>query len=448
MTDKPGTTSEQEEAGQTKPEQKQPEQAESGQEESQQAESQQAEVEADATGDQTQDQLPDEDPPTAPASTTEVELHDKAAQTPVREPDAESGSIPEAESEPEPDSETEEKASNVAAVSAEKPKSARGLAWVAVLLALLAVGGVGFLYYTLVHLGPMDQLADQQTQAAARVARQQTEIDQALQQVRQDTAKALNEANSAQSQQLQQVTEQVRQNLADALQAAPPSRREWKLAEAEYLMRIANHRVLMEDDAEGALELLLAADQILSELDDFSLHTVRARLADETMALRSVRRDDLQGIYLTLESIKGDLSQLQYAQPVMAAPDPQPTQEPTVAEQLWSGFSQYLRFRTLAGDETVKPLLAPEEERFLALNLRLALQQAQLAVLERQQDVFVTSLDSAAAWIESYMRDDEAARSIVKQLGELVQVDLQRQLPDISGSLNELLETVQMGSDR
>ena len=81
------------------------------------------------------------------------------------------------------------------------------------------------------------------------------------------------------------------------------------------MLRIANHRVLMEQDANGALTLLLAADQILAELDDFALHAVRARLADEVIALRSVPRDDLQGIYLRVEAMKSLLDDLHFAGP-------------------------------------------------------------------------------------------------------------------------------------
>ena len=49
------------------------------------------------------------------------------------------------------------------------------MAWVAVLLALLAVVGVGYLYYLLVHLDPMEQLQARQTEAQAGVARAQSE---------------------------------------------------------------------------------------------------------------------------------------------------------------------------------------------------------------------------------------------------------------------------------
>ena len=62
---------------------------------------------------------------------------------------------------------------------------------------------------------------------------------------------------------------EVTSMLAEAVNQGPPSEREWKLAEVEYLLRIANHRILMERDVVAARDLLSAADAVLNDLDDF-----------------------------------------------------------------------------------------------------------------------------------------------------------------------------------
>ncbi|MEM7098769.1 MAG: uroporphyrinogen-III C-methyltransferase [Pseudomonadota bacterium] len=327
-------------------------------------------------------------------------------------------------------------------------KPGRALAWIGLMLALLGIAGVGYLYYLLIHLAPMDEVLEQQVASNRAVQTLEQELRELVTAQSGRVDSALAQTLAEQDEQLRNTTEQIRENLARALNAAPPSRREWKLAEAEYLMRIANHRVLMEDDATGALELLLAADQILAELDDFSLHTVRARLADEIVALRQVRRDDLQGVFLSIESLKNSARQLNFRRPVKIEPEPEEVAQMTVTQKLWESIAAFVRLRSLDDGQTFKPLLAPEEERFVELNLQLALQQSQLAVLERHQDVYVTSLDTAASIIEGYMRQDEAAQATVEQLNELVQVDLSRQLPDVSGSLNELLGVVRPGDSR
>jgi len=316
----------------------------------------------------------------------------------------------------------------------------RVLASLAILLGLAAVAGVGYLYYLLVYLDPLQSLrtANEQSseQQDGQVQTLQAEIDEmragqssALATLRRDQAEALSANEAA-----------VLESLQEALSAAPPSQREWKLAEAEYLLRIANHRVLMQQDTQGALVLLQAADQIIEELDDFALHQVRSRLADEIMALRQVPRDDLQGVYLAIEAVKAGLDELTFATPDYLQEQTQPEEDATVWEQLTEQLSQFIRVRTLGTDETVSPLLAPQEEHYLELNLRLALEQAQLAALKRHQAVYEHSLQNAKTWLARYMDpQDPATIALLDELETLLQAELAHPLPDVSGSLNELL---------
>ena len=96
--------------------------------------------------------------------------------------------------------------------------------------------------------------------------------------------------------------------------------------------------------------------------------------------------------------------------------------------------------RPVRPDEVVKPLLAPDEFRYLELNLRLSLEQAQLAALKRQQTVYEQSLGNLAAWLRAYAdAEHEATTALLAEVAQLSTLELARPLPDISGSLNELL---------
>ncbi len=317
----------------------------------------------------------------------------------------------------------------------------RGLAVLALFFALTAAGGVGYLYYELVYLAPLNAVTARSAELDVRYTSLETQLTAAMDEVAAASRQAVAELAETQEARLAENEAAVVKSLNEALVAAPPSQREWKLAEAEYLMRIANHRVLMEQDTAGALELLMAADRIIAELDDFALHQVRARLADEIIALEQVRRDDLQGIYLRLEALKSQLDTLPLVTPAyLEDARPEPDTEQTVWASLAEELKQFVRIRDLGEGEAIKPLLAPEEERYLELNLRLALEQAQLAVLKRQQTVFEQSLASVRDWFERYMEPgDERTQAVLETVDELLQIDLARPLPDISGSLNELL---------
>lgn len=333
-------------------------------------------------------------------------------------------------------------------VESQPRRGAGGLAWLALLLALAGAGGVGYLYYALIHSDHTAALRAENEALDQRLSQMSSRVDERLQNVESTTSDALQAAGEEQARRIAAYEDSTIERLAAALDAAPPSQSEWKLAEAQYLMRIANHRVLMEQDSAGALRLLSVADNILNDLDDFALHRVRARLADEMVALKQVRRDDLQGVYLRLEAIKNGIASLPFKSPEYFSEETQTASEANIWSVLYDELQKFVRVRTLRSDESVKPLLAPDEERYLELNLRLGLEQAQLAALKRQQAVFETSLTSARDTLMSYMdADDPAVRGILLELDEMLTTDLARPLPDVSGSLQELKNVLAQGAE-
>jgi len=322
------------------------------------------------------------------------------------------------------------------------PPPKRGaLMAIALLLSIGSAVGLGYLYYVLIYLAPLEKLRVEGSALESRFEQVDNRFSAAIEATEEQTALLVENLAAGQSERLAAVESSVAQSLAQALQAAPPSQREWKLAEAEYLLRIANHRVLMEQDSVGALDLLQAADEILAELDDFALHTVRARLADEQMALRRLPRNDTQGIYLRIESIKSQLSNLPLSEPVIGPHEVRSGVNQSAWDVLVEEFSKFVRLRTLNDTESIKPLLLPEEVRYLELNIRLALEQAQLATLKRQQPVFEQSLLNVRRWLVSHADiHDARLAALLLSLDELLVLELAHPLPEISGSLNELLK--------
>lgn len=355
-----------------------------------------------------------------------------------------------------------------------KVKTGRGVAWFSLLLALASLGGAGYMYYELIYQKPMQQLTQQMTeqltskvdQAMATVRGGESASDDKFAELRESLTELQSQQNSAlkslaseQAEQLASTEAGLMTSLNKVANAAPPSEAQWKLAELEYLLRIANHRVLMEGDANGALQVLSTADAILQELDDFGLHGVRAQLTDEILALKQVRGADIQGLFLRLEALKRQLSELPLRAPEFNAASNQtgaetvegaveesgPTaSEPGVLAVMQAKISEYVQFRRL--QTPVKPLLGPDETMYLELNLRMMLERAQLAALRQQQEVYSQSLSSAQEWLEEYLDPESAdVSALVGEIDGLLEVDLVRELPDISGSLRSLLAT-QRGS--
>jgi uroporphyrin-3 C-methyltransferase len=320
-----------------------------------------------------------------------------------------------------------------------RPKG-RVLATFAFLFSLAAIGGAGYLYYLLVYLQPLQDVQTQNSSLRLRYVELESKVEQQITALQQASTTALAEVSRETQERLAGNEDAVLKSLNNALVAAPPSQREWKLAEAEYLLRIANHRVLMAQDSVGALSLLQAVDQIILELDDFSLYQIRARLADEIIALRQVPRNDLQGIYLRVEALKSQLDDLPLPRPAYLQPEEALDPEQPVWQTLLDELKKFIRVRSLSSGEVLKPLLAPEEERYLELNLRLTLEQTQLAVLKRHQEVYLQSLQTARRWFVDHVDPtDKRTQLLLQSVDELMLIELRQPIPDISGSLNELL---------
>lgn len=321
----------------------------------------------------------------------------------------------------------------------EKPVKAKGrfMGFLGLMAGLAALGFAGYLYYLLVFLDPDAPVRARL--ASLELASENSE--RTLAELVASRDRALAEFAAEQERRQQASAEELLDAVNRVATQAPPSRREWKIAEVAYLLRIANHRVLMERDAAGALTLLQAADDILKDLDDFALYTVRARLADEILSLENVESNDVQGLFLRLEAVKTEVRAQHVRLPRFGAPDVTVEVEDAEAgfwRALVDQLGSYLRFRRFEGD-SVRPLLAPEEEAYLELNLRLMLERAQLAALRREQAVFEQSLQTAADWIATYLDTEEPG--ILKSLEELEalsRVQLDVPLPDVSGSLSAL----------
>ena len=321
--------------------------------------------------------------------------------------------------------------------AAPKRPPGRMLAVFGLLFALAALAAVGYLYFLLVVLEPSAGLA----KGLAQAAEERAALHDELRQLEERREQAQVEWAAQVDERLAAADSALTERLSQFAQAAPPSEREWKLAEVEYLLRVANHRLLMEQDVATALGLLQAADGIVEALDDLALHPVRAALAGEKLALSRSEGVDVQGLYLRLDALKRQLESLALAKPQYRLPQPErnDAQPSGLLESVAAEFRQLVRFRRI--DATVKPPLTPREAVYLELNLRLMLEQAQLAALKRDQVVFESSLGSAQEWVRNHLAPgDPNVQDTLGELADLRQVRLDVPLPDLSASLNALIQ--------
>lgn len=247
---------------------------------------------------------------------------------------------------------------------------------------------------------------------------------------------------------------QIDHNARELLEAGNRTRTDWLLAEAEYLLRIANQRLLIEKDIKGALSALEATDDVLTESDDIGVYPVRQQLAQEVLALKGITGVDRTGLYLTLEAAIDSVHQLtDQALISEQAPgfvgdsqsDDAPPEggEPGMLTKGWQKFKstlmQVVVVRRL--DESVKPLLSPDQSAYARLNLQLMLEEAEMAVLRGNQPVYERALAKAqTAVTDWYDGSNPRVDALSNTLDELAKNNVAPDLPDISISLDLLKE--------
>jgi uroporphyrin-3 C-methyltransferase len=303
--------------------------------------------------------------------------------------------------------------------------------------ALVAAGALFFRDDTKRELSDFRLQSLIQDQAAALSQMRQLLADQRA------DARAARDQLAERIEQLQARLEGQQQRLA-AL--ATSDRSDWQLSEAEYFLQLANQRLLLGGDPKTALEQLQAADDIIRHIEDSGLLPTRAALAKDVAALKSLEVVDMEGLYLAIEAVAEQAQQLQLIAPVtMQEQAPEVLNaDATLGERLQSGLRAALRkldqlVQIRRRDEPYKPLLAPQYEAALQQNIKLAFEQAQVALLLSNQKLYEHSLSKAREALTTYYTIDEHATQIVAQaIDELANKKVAMKLPDISQSRREL----------
>jgi uroporphyrin-3 C-methyltransferase len=265
---------------------------------------------------------------------------------------------------------------------------------------------------------------------------------------------SLTDAVTAQQELMTTLQRQIDHNATTLLEAGNRTRTDWLLAEAEYLLRVANQRLLIEKDIKGAASALQAADDVLAESDDIGVYPARQQLALEVLALKSVVAVDRTGLYLQLEAAIDSVHQLtdqtlihDNAPGFMLSADASNVDvgESSAAVRAWQSFTRTLKQVVVVRrlDEQVKPLLSPDQSAYVRLNLQLMLEEAELAVLRGNQTLYQKSLEKAQTTMQEWYNADNArVGALADTLGELASRNVDPELPDISRSLGLLKQRV------
>jgi len=334
-----------------------------------------------------------------------------------------------------------------------KPRSGRALAVLAFLIAIAAGAGSAYVYWmTQLASKTADNVRADVSGDVAKISRRASELEDQLRALEAEKLSAnsqFSELRSADGNMAKRLEILEAQTARLAKRESEPVPEDWRLAEVESLLRIANQQATLARNPESALAALSEADSLLRRMSDPMLQRVRSQVADDMLALQSVSRPDVEGIALRLGSLARRVDSLplaghQAADAEAPGSDDSASGLTRLKAKIAEFFGGIFRVRPTEGPAT--PLLSPRESFFLRRNLELELQAARIAVLEGDASVYRASLGSARRWTEAYFRaEDPGVRAFITALGELEGRQIDAEIPDISGSLEMLLAT---GSDR
>ncbi len=238
--------------------------------------------------------------------------------------------------------------------------------------------------------------------------------------------------------QLQGDQQHLSQRLESVLGA---SRQDWRLAEAEHLLRLASLRLSALQDINSAKVLVQGADEILRDQDDPAAFAAREELAKSLAALRSLAALDRTGLFLQLGALRAQAAQLSASTPMFASTGEQlglaaEGDGSSLWAQWWEKISRYIRIDFNA-DQNIRPLLAGQSLTQVRLALTLALEQAQWAALNGQPEVYQQALKQARGVLESHFNQDNPdSQALLARIDELSSQPVAVEMPDLAPALS------------
>lgn len=220
---------------------------------------------------------------------------------------------------------------------------------------------------------------------------------------------------------------------------------EWKIFEADYLLGIANQKIQLEADIPAAIVMMETADEALLSSGSNRVFAVRQALANELTRLRGFEPFDRQGVYVRIGGLIEQVGNIDLISSMRenfesAGLDQQnQTAIESVATSSW--FSSSLDFLSSVfvwreWEESPSSMLAPEQGVYIKQNLKLMLEQSQLALLMKDQTVFSQSLRKTRDWLTRYaVVDSSVGQQIFNSLNELANINIDPVLPAIDESL-------------
>ncbi|MFI3154762.1 MAG: uroporphyrinogen-III C-methyltransferase [Methylococcaceae bacterium] len=226
------------------------------------------------------------------------------------------------------------------------------------------------------------------------------------------------------------------------------TRGDWLIADAEYLLSIANQRLYLMGDVNTTREALEAADQRLRESGDAGAFKIREQIAKDITAIRNVEVADIVGLYALIQALQDQVDTLTLFLPYTGKTltQPKPAPEPAEGQNLLdSALGQLEGVVTIRHTEhPIKEILTPEEAQFIREQLRVKLEMVKIALVQQNERLYQSGLADAKKWAEQNFAKVAETDKFIAELNRFNTIKIRSHFPDISLSLKMLRDITKL----
>lgn len=296
---------------------------------------------------------------------------------------------------------------------------------------LLAIGALGASYY----LWQQQQVTNANTKA---LQGQINKLLGVIEQRQQELLQRMQTVPAHQHPEINQRLDKMQASLFELQSHLGQERRGWQIAEVEYLLRIAEHRLNLEHDLPTAIAALQTASQKLQSLRSPAFTPVIALIGEDINRLSAVNLPDRDKLAEQIAAINSSVDNMplaagtvQSSKSTTANNAPVDDEKRSFWQKMWHDLLGLVTIRR--DGEAERPMLVPEQRYFLKQNLHLKLESARLALLAGNAATWRDSLGEASSWLSTYF--DKSASSVQGAMDTLTQLgaaDLNPVLPELS----------------
>lgn len=296
----------------------------------------------------------------------------------------------------------------------------------------LIAGALGYGYFQFMQMNAaLDDIAQEVKQKANNHETAVAALQQSVSNLQQSAQKS------------QELSAQQEHMLTEWEAAQKGNLDKWHVAEAQYLVKLANDNVQFTQDIPLAIVLLKRADESLQNLQDPALLEIRKSIAGDIANLEAIPQINTTAIYLRLTGLDTQLEQLPLPINPLKTENTVDLTAPLPAglpwwkaglERSWQALRKIVIVRY--NGSNALPLVMPDEKNFLFQNLHAQMENAMWGLLHKNAEIYQASLGRAIAWVQQYfVQDAQETKTMLMNLQELQKTNVQPTVTNLSATL-------------